>query len=55
MPELPNASPEEQLPELMILNWRSVILVAMGEFDASHHVLADENPLQLRCSLRNTS
>jgi len=55
MPELPNASPEEQLPELMMLNGRSVIVVARGEFEASHPVLADENSLQLRCSLRNTS
>jgi hypothetical protein len=55
MPELPNASLEEQLTELMILNWRSVMLVAVGEFDASHHVFADENPRQLRCSLRKTS
>jgi hypothetical protein len=55
MPELPNASLEDELTELMILNWRSVMLVAVGEFDASHPVLADENSRQLRCSLRKTS
>jgi hypothetical protein len=55
MPELRNASPEQQMPELMILNWRSVMLVGFGEFDTSHPVLADENPRQLRCSLQKTS
>jgi hypothetical protein len=55
MPELPNTSLEELPTELMILHWRSVMLVAVGEFDASHPVLADENPRQLRCSLRKTS
>jgi len=55
MPELPNTSLEELLTELMILNCRTVMLVGFGEFDASHPVLADENPRQLRCSLRKTS
>jgi len=55
MPEPPSASLEEQLIELMILHWRGVMLVAVGEFDASQPVLAEENPRQLRCSLRKTS
>jgi hypothetical protein len=56
MPELLNASPEEQLTELMILNWRSVMLVAvassmrvilcsrmkiLGNFDAVFEKLLD--------------